>query len=77
MDYIGHFSRFIRPDAVRLGVSRFGTAIEATAARNADGGVVAVVLNHSDREERFWLRLDGRFYPVTLPAFAIATCLKD
>lgn len=77
LDYIGHFSRFIQPGAVRLGVSAFSPEIEATAARNPDGSVAVVLLNGTDREQRFWLRLGGRFYPVALPACAIATCVAD
>ena len=77
LDYIGHFSRFIKPGAVRLGVSAFSPEIEATAAKNPNGSVAAVLLNTAEEERRFWLRLDGRFYPILLPAFAIATCVAD
>lgn len=77
LDYIGHFSRFIRPGAVRLGVSVCDAGIEATAARNPDGAIAAVLLNNTDRDAEVWLRLNKRCYPVSLPAFAIATCVSD
>ena len=76
LDYIGHFSRHIRPGSVRLGVSRFSQDIEVAAARNHDGSIVAVALNPTDAERRFNLRVDDRFYPVALPAGAIATCVE-
>ena len=75
LDYIGHFSRYIRPGAVRLGVSRFASCIEATAAENPDGTVAAVLLNTGAKEQPFTLRMNGNFYPLSLPAGAVMTCI--
>ena len=77
LDYIGHFSRHIRPGAVRLGVSRFSDRIEATAAQNPDGSVAAVLLNPGKTEERLTLRIEGNCYPVSLPAGGIMTCVLN
>ena len=72
--FIGHFSRFIRPGAVRLGTSRWTPDVDAVAARNADGSFVAVALNRSDRDlPGLRLRFRGRTAPFALPAHAIAT----
>ena len=72
--FIGHFSRFLRPGAVRLGTSRWTPDVDAVAARNADGSFVAVVLNRSDRDlANLRLRFRGRIAPFALPAHAIAT----
>lgn len=46
--YIGHFSRFIQPGAVCLGVSVYASAVEAAVFENPDGARVAVLLNRSD-----------------------------
>ena len=46
--YIGQFSRYIRPGAVRLGISRWCSELEATAFRNADGTIALVLLNRTD-----------------------------
>lgn len=75
LDYIGHFSKAIKPGAVRIGVSCFGREIEATAARNPDGSIAAVLLNTMDREISAFLRIEGKHYPFTLPARGIMTCL--
>ena len=48
--YIGQFSRFIRPGAVRLGCSAWTEGVEATAFENRDGGRTAVVLNRTEKE---------------------------
>lgn len=77
LDYIGHFSRYIRPGAVRLGVSRYTADIEAAAALNPDGGIAAVALNVTDREVRFWLQVGEKYWPVTLPAGAVITCVTE
>ena len=75
LDYIGHFSRFILPGAVRLGVSRFSESLEITAARNPDGSIAAVLLNNAGKETSLFLQCSGSFYPLTLPAYGICTCV--
>ena len=77
LDYIGHFSRYIRPGAVRLGVSRCCADIELTAAQNPDGSIAVVILNPSDQEQDSNLLLNGSFYSLSLPAGAIITCVSD
>lgn len=60
--YIGHFSRFIRPGAVRVGVAldswmvpacvdgRMGNMMEATAFRNRDDSVALVLCNRTEAD---------------------------
>ena len=48
--YIGQFSRFIHPGAVRLGASNWCDEAEITAFENVDGGKVVVILNRSEEE---------------------------
>ncbi|MBQ9726014.1 MAG: glucosylceramidase [Kiritimatiellae bacterium] len=71
--FISHFSRFLRPGAVRLGCSRWSADVEAVAARNRDGSFAAVLLNRTDRALHPHLRFRGRFAPVDLPPHSIAT----
>lgn len=54
--YIGHFSRFVRPGARRIGCTRYTDRLEACAFRNADGTVAVVVLNRTDEPIPFTLR---------------------
>ena len=72
-DYIGHFSRFIRPGAHRIGISRYGDCLEATAAQNPDGSVCAVVMNPSREDIPFFLRMGGRVWPVVQEGESIST----
>ena len=72
--HIGQFSRFIRPGAVRLGVSAWTAGVEVTAFENSDGGRAAVLLNRTDRDLPVCLTQDGaEGYPVLLAAHSIAT----
>ena len=53
--YLGHFSRFIQPGAVRLLCSRYTTDLETCAFANPDGSRVLVVLNRTGRDIAFTL----------------------
>lgn len=73
--YIGHFSRFIRPGAVRLGsrVPRGLPHLRTTACRNTDGSLVTVLLNTSEETLSVVLEIENETLPVTLPPRAIQT----
>lgn len=77
--YIGQFSRFIRPGAVRLGCSSWSAGVEAVAFENTDGGRAAVLLNPTDEELPVSLTQDGiDGYSFQLEAHSIATvCWKS
>jgi glucosylceramidase len=70
--YIGHFSRFIARGAKRVQCSA-PARLEATAFANADGSIVAVVLNRGDHAQRFALKIDRLEFAVELPPRSIAT----
>ena len=72
-DYIGHFSRFIRPGARRIGLSRFSGSLEAAAAQNPDGSVCAAVMNPGAEKLSFFLRLRDRVWPAVLEGDSIST----
>lgn len=76
--YIGQFSRFIRPGAVRLGCSSWSGGAEAVAFENAGGGRAAVLLNRTDEELPVSLTQDGvDGYSFSLEAHSIATVCWD
>jgi glucosylceramidase len=72
-DYLGHFSRFIKPGAFRVLCSASSQDLECTAAVNEDGSIAVVVMNRSEREHRFSLRIDGQAGVAALPPRCIAT----
>ena len=73
--YIGHFSKYIKPQAVHIGHSRFTQALEVTAVKNPDGSLCVVVMNPQDMDIPFTLRVKGQLCPLTAQPHSINTCL--
>lgn len=87
--YIGHFSRFIRPGAVRISVTldswmvpacvdgRMGNMMEATAFRNADGSTALVLCNRTEADMIYLVENtgDGSTTPYRCPPRGIQTVL--
>jgi glucosylceramidase len=46
--YIGHFSKFVKPGALRVSTSTSRSTIESTSFKNRDGKIVTVVMNPLD-----------------------------
>jgi glucosylceramidase len=57
--YLGHFSKFIRPGAIRVASSSSRDQLQTTAFRNTDGTLVVVVLNLTDESIGYRLWIDG------------------
>lgn len=58
--YIGHFSKFIRPGAKRIGAASSRWALQTTAFENTDGSIAVVVLNTSSQHIPFKLWIKGK-----------------
>lgn len=71
--YIGHFSKYIKPGAKRIGYSKFTSDIEVTAFKNLDGSVVVILLNRNDFNKEFSLHLNGQIFHDNLDGHAILT----
>ena len=71
--YIGHFSKYIKPGATRIGLEAQAPDLLATAFRNPDGSITVVVQNESDVAQPFALEFGGEAASETLPAHSIAT----
>ncbi|WP_255658518.1 discoidin domain-containing protein [Actinoplanes sp. L3-i22] len=75
---IGHLSKFVRPGAVRIASTSFGTTgwngqIMDVAFRNPDGSTAIVVHNENDDPRTFAVALGSRIFEYTLPGGALAT----
>ncbi|WP_028558763.1 glycoside hydrolase family 30 protein [Paenibacillus pinihumi] len=73
--YIGHFSKYIRPGAVRIASSKYTDKLETIAFKNPDGSAVAVVLNRTDEELPYTISNGGDIAESKIPAHAIQTLL--
>lgn len=72
-EYIGHFSRFIKPGAKRIASSAYTDKLETVSFLNPDGTLVCVYLNKTGKALPVVIRLNGQAASFTLPANAIAT----
>lgn len=71
--FIGHFSKYILPDAIRIGHSRCCDKIEMTAAKNTDGSIAIVLLNKHNDDEEYAIRIQGHIIRIKTPARTIST----
>lgn len=75
---LGHLAKFVRPGAVRVESTSFGTTgwngqIMDAAFRNPDGSYALVVHNENDDPRSFAVRVGERQFGYTLPGGALAT----
>lgn len=75
--YIGHFSRYIKQGARRIGVTRYTDKIEVTAFQNLDKTIVAVFLNQTEVTQKVVLRVCGEIGKFELPASSICSVTLD
>jgi glucosylceramidase len=73
--YIGHFSRFIHPGAVRVLCSSSHDHLETIAFINPDGNIVLVVLNRSDDEIPFAIKYWNKAVETSSLSHSIMTCV--
>lgn len=71
--YLAHFSKYVRPGAVRLGVNGALEGVRCLAFQAQDGGLVAQVLNSRRQPAELDLQWRGRSLRLTLPALSINT----
>jgi glucosylceramidase len=74
-DYIGHFSKYIKPGAKRIGLSKYTSELEVTAFKNPEGSLVLVALNRTDKKLPVVIRMNGELIEFELPESSIATAL--
>ncbi|WP_327638859.1 discoidin domain-containing protein [Kribbella sp. NBC_00482] len=75
---IGHLSKFVKPGAVRIGSTSYGTTgwngqLMSAAFRNPDGTTALVVHNENDEPRSFAVAVGDRSFEYELPGGSIAT----
>ena len=73
--YLGHFSRFIRPEARRIICSSNCDDLLATAFLNKDKSIAVVVMNMQEDEILFKTWIDKKAIELKSPAHSIMTIL--
>jgi glucosylceramidase len=70
---ISHFSKFVKPNATRIGASSNNGNLITTAFKNSDGSKVAVVLNNSGGSLTFRIVWNNSSFTYTLAAGSVVT----
>jgi len=70
---LAHFSRFIRPGAIRIGFDNPDISLMMTAAKNPDGSIVVVILNMNEEAKKLNLSLEIQSVELQISAKAIQT----
>ena len=75
--YIGHFSKYVKKGAKRIGSSRWSTELETVSFKNPDGSIVSVVLNTTDNDVDFTFKIKEDLVRGKAEAHSIATYIFD
>ena len=70
---MAHFSKFIRPGAVRIGLEQSDADLQVTAAQNPDGNIAVVVFNQGMTAKNFSITLGHFNTEISIEAQAIQT----
>jgi len=73
--YLAHFSKFVRPGAVRVGATGSVSGVRCLAFQSKDGGMVAEVMNSRKQASSVKLNWHNQTVNLDLPALSITTCL--
>jgi glucosylceramidase len=71
--YIGHFSKFVLPNAKRISTVSSRSSLLSTSFKNPDGTVATVVLNKSDKAVVYNISVSTESATITIPAHSIQT----
>ena len=71
--YIGHFSKFIRPNAKRVSTTSSRSHLLSTSFLNEDGSLVTVIMNQSEEEIEYRLYIESEAVTVKIPAHGMQT----
>lgn len=76
LGYLWHFSHFIQPGAVRIGVSRYTDELEVTAFEK-DGQVTVVILNRTGKTIPAYLRVGDQCAELSMEPESINTVVME
>ena len=73
--YLAHFSKFVRPGAVRVGTTGSMKGVRSMAFRAKDGGMVAEIMNSSPKPQTVTLKWRNQSMTLNLPAMSISSAV--
>ncbi|AUS05061.1 glycoside hydrolase family 30 protein [Pseudotamlana carrageenivorans] len=69
--YIGHFSKFIKPNALRISTTTSRSTIESTTFKNENDEFVTVVMNKTNEAIAYKFIVENQEVSLNIPAHAI------
>ncbi|MFZ1457041.1 MAG: glycoside hydrolase family 30 protein, partial [Saprospiraceae bacterium] len=72
---MSHFSKFMRPNAVKIGCKIDHKEIMATAVLNPDGTIAIVIFNPTEKSENIQIRLKDQNIDISIDKQAIQTII--
>ena len=72
---MAHFSKFMRPGAVKIGCVIDSNEVVSTAVQNPDGSIAVAIFNPTDTNYSIELNLKNKKTTITIPAKALQTVL--
>jgi glucosylceramidase len=71
--YLAHFSKFVRPGAVRIEAKGSAKGVRCVAFKTPDGEFIAQLINSGRVDTKVGIEAGGRSLKMTLPAVSIST----
>ena len=72
---MAHFSKFMRPGAIKIGCTINHKEIMATAVKNPDGSIAVAVFNPTESEQTLEIQLNNQMKRISIDAQALQTIL--
>jgi len=72
---MSHFSKFMRPGAVKIGCDINSKDVVATAVQNPDGSIAVAIFNPSETNYSIEIKQNNKTKIITIPAKALQTVL--
>ena len=73
--YIGHFSKFIKPGALRVSTTSSRSSLESTSFKNKDGKIITVVMNKTNDNIGYKLIVGSNETFLTIRPHAMQTLI--
>lgn len=72
---MAHFSKFMRPGAVKIGCTINNKDLVSTAVKNPDGTIAVVIFNQTDKKENIAIQLNKKIKNIEISAKALQTVI--
>ena len=70
---MAHFSKFMRPGAVKIGCTISNNEVMATAVKNPDNSIALAVFNPTNKVQTLKIQLNNKIKNISIDANALQT----